>query len=138
MSSLQRAGRRKLDDLREFLKARLPGYMIPASFLFLERMPVNAHGKVDRTALRAIDRQETTAGDASVAPRHATEKALADIWIDLLKVENIGVIDNFFDLGGSFTPGRPGIGPGRERLRGVIADQGRFRSADYRRVGEAR
>ena len=90
----------KLDDLREFLKARLPGYMIPASFLFLERMPVNAHGKVDRTALRAIDRQETTAGDASVAPRHATEKALADIWIDLLKVENIGVTDNFFDLGG--------------------------------------
>ena len=90
----------KLDDLREFLKARLPGYMIPASFLFLERMPVNAHGKVDRTALRAIDRQETTAGDASVAPRHATEKALADIWIDLLKVENVGVTDNFFDLGG--------------------------------------
>jgi amino acid adenylation domain-containing protein len=90
----------KPDDLREFLKARLPGYMIPAKFLFVERMPVNTHGKVDRAALRAIDQEETIAGTAAVAPRHATEKALATIWIDLLKVENIGVTDNFFDLGG--------------------------------------
>jgi amino acid adenylation domain-containing protein len=95
------AGRQaKPDDLREFLKARLPGYMIPASFMFLERMPVNAHGKVDRSALRTIDQGETTARDAEVAPRHATEKALAEIWIDLLEVENIGVTHNFFDLGG--------------------------------------
>jgi amino acid adenylation domain-containing protein len=94
------ARRPRLDDVREFLKARLPSYMIPASFLLLERMPVTAHGKVDRSALRTIDQGESIAGDAPVAPRHATEKALADIWGDLLKVENISVTDNFFDLGG--------------------------------------
>jgi amino acid adenylation domain-containing protein len=95
------AGRRpKVDDLREFLKTKLPGYMIPANFLFLERMPLTAHDKVDRSALLAVPQPERIAGDASVAPRYATEKVLANIWINLLKIDNIGVTDNFFDLGG--------------------------------------
>jgi amino acid adenylation domain-containing protein len=88
------------NDLREFLKSRLPGYMTPASFLFLERIPLTAHGKVDRSALLAIPQGQGAPADASVAPRHFTEKVLSDIWIDLLKVEGIGVSDNFFDLGG--------------------------------------
>jgi hypothetical protein len=90
----------KADDLRDFLKARLPDYMMPGGFLFLERMPLTAHGKVDRSALLAIPQGERIAGDALVAPRHFTEKVLSDIWMDLLKIEGIGVFDNFFDLGG--------------------------------------
>ena len=87
-------------DLRDFLKARLPSYMIPADFLFLERMPLTAHGKIDRSALLVIPQRERIARDELVAPRHFTEKVLSDIWIDLLKIESIGVCDNFFDLGG--------------------------------------
>jgi hypothetical protein len=95
------AGRQpKVDDLRRCLKARLPDYMVPADFRFLERMPLTAHGKVDRSALQTIPQVERSADEASVAPRYATEQVLAGIWIDLLKIENIGVTDNFFDLGG--------------------------------------
>ena len=86
--------------LRDFLKARLPAYMIPVGFRFLEHMPLTAHGKIDRSALRLITRGERIARDEPVAPRHFTEKILSDIWLDLLKIESIGVRDNFFDLGG--------------------------------------
>ncbi|MBB4372446.1 amino acid adenylation domain-containing protein [Bradyrhizobium sp. cir1] len=87
-------------ELREFLKSRLPGHAIPSAFLFLDQVPLNAHGKIDRAALLAPPQQETSAPDAAVPARRFTEKVLSDIWIDLLKVESLGVTDNFFDLGG--------------------------------------
>lgn len=94
-------GRRSsASELRKFLKARLPGHAIPSAFLFLDQVPLNAHGKIDRSALLAPVQPETFAPDATVPARRFTEKVLCDIWIDLLKVEDIGVTDNFFDLGG--------------------------------------
>ncbi|MBR0987495.1 non-ribosomal peptide synthetase [Bradyrhizobium liaoningense] len=87
-------------ELREFLKSRLPGHAIPSAFLFLDHMPLNAHGKIDRSALLAPAQQEAPGPDATVPARRFTEKVLSDIWIDLLKVESLGVTDNFFDLGG--------------------------------------
>ena len=87
-------------ELREFLKSRLPGHAIPSAFLFLDQVPLNAHGKIDRSALLAPAQQETAGPDAAVPARRFTEKVLSDIWIDLLKVESLGVTDNFFDLGG--------------------------------------
>ncbi|WP_394565268.1 amino acid adenylation domain-containing protein [Bradyrhizobium sp. 31Argb] len=86
--------------LRDFLKNRLPGYMVPAAFLFLERIPLNSHGKVDRVGLRGAYQSEPTAARVTISARRSTEKTLTDIWIDLLKVPSIGVTDNFFDLGG--------------------------------------
>ena len=87
-------------ELRDFLKSRLPGHAIPSAFLFLDQIPLNAHGKLDRSALLAPAQQETAGPEAPVPARRFTEKVLSDIWIDLLKVESIGVTDNFFDLGG--------------------------------------
>lgn len=87
-------------ELREFLKGRLPGHAIPSAFLFMDQMPLNAHGKLDRSALLAPVQQEVSRPDAAVPARRFTEKVLADIWIDLLNVESVGVTDNFFDLGG--------------------------------------
>ncbi|MCP3405770.1 non-ribosomal peptide synthetase [Bradyrhizobium sp. CCGB01] len=87
-------------ELREFLKSRLPGHAIPSAFLFLDQVPLNAHGKIDRSALLAPAQQEASGPDAAVPARHFAEKVLSDIWIDLLKVESLGVTDNFFDLGG--------------------------------------
>ena len=74
--------------------------MIPAGFIFLERMPLTAHGKVDRPRWRRPARSSGWRGSEFVAPRNSTEEVLADIWADLLEVEDVGVFDNFFDLGG--------------------------------------
>ncbi|TAF06834.1 MAG: non-ribosomal peptide synthetase, partial [Nostocales cyanobacterium] len=87
-----------ISQLREFLKGRLPNYMIPAAVVFLDSLPLTANGKVDRRALPApelyIDREDF------VAPRTPVEAQLAEIWSQVLKVEPIGIYDNFFDLGG--------------------------------------
>ncbi len=88
------------DSLRVFLSARLPAYMVPAGFVFLDRMPLTAHGKVDRLALPA-PRDGIPAGERSIAaPRTATERALVRIWIDVLAIAEIGIFDNFFERGG--------------------------------------
>jgi amino acid adenylation domain-containing protein/non-ribosomal peptide synthase protein (TIGR01720 family) len=87
-------------DLRHFLEEQLPEYMIPALFVFLEALPLNPSGKVDRQALPAPGTTRPELEDVFVAPRTPTEKALADIWAELLNLEQIGIHDNFFDLGG--------------------------------------
>ncbi|WP_027552763.1 non-ribosomal peptide synthetase [Bradyrhizobium sp. Cp5.3] len=88
------------NELRDFLKGWLPSHAVPSAFLFLEQVPLNAHGKIDRSALLAPTLQETSGTKAAVPARRFTEKVLSDIWIDLLKVDTLGVTDNFFDLGG--------------------------------------
>ncbi|MFT4115508.1 amino acid adenylation domain-containing protein [Bradyrhizobium sp.] len=87
-------------ELRDFLKGRLPAHAIPSAFLFLENVPLNAHGKLDRSALLTPAQQDTPESEAAVPARRFTEKVLSDIWMDLLNVERLGVTDNFFDLGG--------------------------------------
>jgi amino acid adenylation domain-containing protein len=96
------AGRRQpaVNELRDFLKTRLPDYMVPTGFIFLDRIPLTAHGKVDRPALMAIREEIKAAGKDFVTPRNATEEVVARIFADVLNVKNIGVFDNFFELGG--------------------------------------
>jgi acyl carrier protein len=87
------------EELRGFLEQRLPVYMVPAHFVLLESLPLTPNGKVDRKGLPAPSISVATTATA-VAPRTKTEKALAAIWTELLKVDNVGVNDSFFDLGG--------------------------------------
>jgi aryl carrier-like protein len=84
--------------MRAVLSEELPDYMVPARILRLERLPLTAHGKVDRDALPAPETPLATA--AHVAPRSAAETVLAAIWAELLGQPVIGVEDNFFELGG--------------------------------------
>lgn len=84
------------ERLRGLLRARLPDYMVPAHILPLERLPLTANGKVDRSALPAP--QVAPAGDT--APRTAVETSLAAIWCAVLGRERVGIHDNFFALGG--------------------------------------
>ncbi|MGV9451899.1 amino acid adenylation domain-containing protein [Streptomyces sp. NPDC003635] len=79
---------------------RLPDYMVPSAFVALDALPLNANGKVDRRALPAVDRGALRTGTDHVPPRTPTELTLAGIWSDVLGVEQIGVHDRFFDLGG--------------------------------------
>jgi len=85
--------------LREFLTRTLPAYMIPAHFVFLGQMPLNANGKVDR---KALPEPEIKAGQGYVSPRNEVEQELVSLWAEILSIEasKIGIDDNFFQLGG--------------------------------------
>jgi hypothetical protein len=89
-----------IQELRAFLHQHLPDYMIPSAFVVLDALPLTTLGKVDRAALRAPDLGRAAAGDTFVAARGPVEAALAQIWADVLRLERIGVDDNFFALGG--------------------------------------
>ena len=87
-----------ISQLRSELAALVPAYMIPTHITQLEALPLSATGKVDRVALSAVAAE--TARGARVAPRNDTERCIAAVWAEILKVDDVGVTDNFFDLGG--------------------------------------
>ncbi len=86
------------DELRQYLKQRLPDHMVPSAILVLRSFPTTVNGKVDRGALPDPDEAQTDR--VMVAPQTGVEKELAGIWSELLNVPEISVHDNFFDLGG--------------------------------------
>jgi acyl-coenzyme A synthetase/AMP-(fatty) acid ligase/acyl carrier protein len=88
------------DDLRSFLQHKLPDYMVPSAFVFLDSLPLTPNGKLDRKALPAPDHSRPELDDAFVAPRNPVEAILANIWAEVLKLEKVGIRDNFFNLGG--------------------------------------
>jgi acyl-coenzyme A synthetase/AMP-(fatty) acid ligase/acyl carrier protein len=88
------------NDLRSFLQHKLPDYMVPSAFVFLDSLPLTPNGKLDRKALPAPDHSRPALDDAFVAPSNPVEAVLADIWAEVLKLEKVGVRDNFFHLGG--------------------------------------
>src|SRR5690606_4298599 len=88
-------------DLQRFLAERLPEYMLPAAYVLLDVLPLTPNGKVDRAALPKPDRARPQLARAFVAPRSDVEDQLAQIWSQVLGVDEVGVDDSFFtDLGG--------------------------------------
>jgi acyl carrier protein len=87
-------------QLRNFLKSRLPDHMVPASFVILDELPLLPNGKLDRHALPALEAVRPDLPQVFVAPRTKIEKSLAGVWSDLLGLPQVGIHDNFFDLGG--------------------------------------
>jgi amino acid adenylation domain-containing protein len=87
-------------ELRGFLREKLPDYMVPASFVRLEQLPLGPTGKVDRRALPAPDPERPDLGHALVAPRTSLERRLAALWASVLHLERVGINDSFFELGG--------------------------------------
>ncbi|TCP59140.1 amino acid adenylation domain-containing protein [Tumebacillus sp. BK434] len=87
-------------ELRSTVKEKLPDYMVPTAFVLLEALPLTPNGKVDRRALPAPEASSLERENEYVAPRTETEQTLAAIWSDLLRVEQVGLYDNFFALGG--------------------------------------
>ncbi|MDZ8183920.1 MAG: amino acid adenylation domain-containing protein [Nostoc sp. ChiSLP02] len=86
--------------LRNFLKAKLPDYMIPTAFVFLDKFPLTPNGKLNRRALPAPDSYQRNIEVDFVAPRTPIEEELATIWKEVLKLKQVGIHDNFFELGG--------------------------------------
>ncbi|OUL24323.1 thioester reductase [Nostoc sp. RF31YmG] len=87
------------NQLRSFLQQKLPNYMVPSAFVLLESMPLTANGKVDRHKLPAPSRERPQLEQAYIAPQTDLERQLARILGDLLKINRVGIDDNFFDLG---------------------------------------
>jgi amino acid adenylation domain-containing protein len=87
-------------ELQQYLRTRLPPYMVPSLFVRVEAMPLTPNGKVDRGALPKPEHLRPELGAEYVAARTPAEEVLAGIWSVLLRVENVGVHDNFFELGG--------------------------------------
>ena len=87
-------------EIRAFVAARLSAYMVPDHVLFLDEMPMTTNGKIDRRALPAPGRERPGLDTPFVAPRDGTEARLAEIWAGLFELDEIGVDDGFFDLGG--------------------------------------
>jgi acyl carrier protein len=87
-------------QFRRFLSEKLPEHMIPSLYLTIETMPLTSNGKLDRKALPAPEVLRKRAGGATSLPLTQVENALAAIWRDVLHLEQVGVQDNFFDLGG--------------------------------------
>ena len=86
--------------LREFLRQKLPDYMLPSAFIGLDKLPLTPNGKLDRKALPASDDSRPELEAAYVAPRTPLEQQLAAIFASVLKIDRVGIRDNFFDLGG--------------------------------------
>jgi amino acid adenylation domain-containing protein len=90
-----------INQLRSYVKTKLPDYMVPAAFVQLDEFPLTGSGKVDRRALPAPDQSRPELEEQFVAPRNQLEESIAQIWREILELEQIGIHDNFFDLGGN-------------------------------------
>ncbi len=86
-------------ELRAYLSEKLPEYMIPAAFVLLNKLPLTPNNKIDRHALPVPDTARPQLDQAFVAPQTEMEQAIAELWQQALKVEKVGLHDNFFDLG---------------------------------------
>jgi amino acid adenylation domain-containing protein len=95
-----RPGSITTDALRESLKQKLPAYMVPSRFVFLEKLPLTPNGKVNRRALPRPDEAELSEPKEYVAPRNAIESRMVKIWESVLGVHRPGIHENFFELGG--------------------------------------
>ncbi len=87
------------EELRSFLRSKLPRYLLPAVIVYQAALPLSPNGKVDRSALPSPD--ERIDARAALAPRDELERQLVQVWTEILRVPSIGVRDNFFDLGGN-------------------------------------
>ena len=87
-------------ELRAHLRRKLPDHMIPRAFILLDKLPLTVSGKVNRLALLPPGPEQSEKQENLIAPRNPTEEIVAGIWADVLNVENFGVDDDFFALGG--------------------------------------
>jgi acyl carrier protein len=104
-----------IPQLREYLKGRLPEYMIPSAWMALKQLPLTPNGKINRRALPAPQERPEEMGEY-VAPRTELERILASIWAQVLRIEQVGVNDNFFELGGHSLNGMKLISKIAERV----------------------
>ncbi len=90
-----------VQELRTYLREKLPDYMVPSAFVVMENLPLTLNGKIDRRSLPEPKKERPILTEVYVAPDTLLEKQIAEIWSEVLGVEQVGIFDNFFDLGGN-------------------------------------
>ncbi|MDQ0457760.1 amino acid adenylation domain-containing protein [Rhizobium paknamense] len=115
---LSEAGEIDGPDLSARLAASLPSHMIPAAYVVMDAIPLNVNGKIDRHALPA---PQWKAEEGFVPPRNETEKMIAAIWCDILGLQEVGVHDSFFNLGGDSLAAARMIAAIRSKMKGELA-----------------
>ena len=89
-----------VSHLRRHLQGQLPDYLVPAEFVLVDSLPRLPNGKLDRSALRSLDREQPTSSKGAAAPLSPIEEQLAQIWSEVLQRDSVSSNDNLFDLGG--------------------------------------
>jgi thioesterase domain-containing protein len=89
-----------IEQIRSYIAKKVPHYMIPAKYHFMEALPLNANGKIDKMRLPEPNWELTDTSKRYQPPRDEVERILADVWCDLLKIKSVGVFDDFFSIGG--------------------------------------
>ncbi len=117
---VRQRGELRVDELRAYLRERLPEHMVPALFVELDEIPLTAHGKVDKRRLPEPGRERPEFGSRYETARNAVEAMLSDLWSDVLGIENVGIHDDFFDLGGDSIKGVIFINGLQERLGEIV------------------
>ena len=125
----------KISELRNFLKQKLPEYMIPSSFVVLEALPLMPNGKVDRNRLPPPDGTRPPLTGEFAPPRTEIEELIAQTWREVLKIENVGIYDNFFELGGHSLLATQIIARLQRSFQQRCATPCSVRCADYRGIG---
>ena len=123
-------------ELRSFLQQKLPDYMVPSAFVFLDSLPLTANGKLDRKSLPAPDHSRPELEDNFVAPRTPVEEILANIWAEVLKLDKVGIHDNFFHLGGHSLLATQVISRIRRALQSEIPLRVLFEAPNVARLAE--
>ncbi|GAE32622.1 phosphopantetheine-binding protein [Alkalihalobacillus hemicellulosilyticus] len=89
-----------IKELRTYTQQKMPLYMVPEIFMKIKSIPLNSNGKVDRNRLPEPTSDEVRISDVNVPPTNITERKIKEVWVDILKQDNISINDNFFDVGG--------------------------------------
>ncbi|MGN6712418.1 non-ribosomal peptide synthetase [Anaerocolumna jejuensis] len=89
-----------IKEIKAYVRAKLPAYMVPSRFMFISEIPVLESGKLDKNSLPSMEDVRPDIDAAYAEPRSQMEAAIAQIWCEILKIDRVGIYDNFFDLGG--------------------------------------
>ncbi|MEG4964628.1 amino acid adenylation domain-containing protein, partial [Microcoleus sp. K4-C2] len=136
-SALKTQDSELINDLRCYLKQKLPQYMMPSAFVLLESLPLTPNGKIDQRSLRApeINRAEFESNFAE--PRTPDEQLIAEIWAEVLGLERVGIHDNFFELGGHSLLATQAISRLREAFQVEVPLRSLFESPTVATVTES-
>jgi amino acid adenylation domain-containing protein len=116
------------NELRKFLASLLPEYMMPGAFVYLDELPKTPSGKIDRRSLPKPDSSRPDTGVAYTPPQEPNEKLIAGVWSQLLGIDQVGIHDNFFDLGGNSLLALRFVAEMRQQLALEIPVVGLYRS----------
>jgi amino acid adenylation domain-containing protein len=136
-SALKTQDSELINDLRCYLKQKLPQYMMPSAFVLLESLPLTTNGKIDRRSLRAPDINRAEFESNFTEPRTPDEQLIAEIWAEVLGLERVGIHDNFFELGGHSLLATQAISRLREAFQVEVPLRSLFESPTVATVTES-